>query len=63
MEMIYLPIYEYECSNQHSVIVSVAINDEHISPIKCQTCGESLIRKFGSLGIKFNGSGWGKDDK
>lgn len=60
-EMIYLPIYEYECSNGHSLVVSQPIGEDLVVPEKCVECGDNLVRVFGSPSLRFKGSGWGKD--
>lgn len=59
--MIYLPIYEYQCSNGHNLVVSAPINSDHEKPEKCGECGEDLVRIFGVPGVQFKGTGWGKD--
>jgi putative FmdB family regulatory protein len=59
--MIYLPIYEYQCSNGHNQVVAAPINADHEKPDKCDKCGENLVRLFGSPSVQFKGTGWGKD--
>jgi len=59
--MICLPIYEYQCSNGHYLVVSASISETPEVPVKCVECGEDLVRLFGSVGVQFKGSGWGKD--
>lgn len=59
--MIYLPIYEYQCSNNHYLVISASITETPEVPEKCDKCGENLVRLFGSVGVQFKGSGWGKD--
>lgn len=60
-KMIYLPIYEYECSNGHNLVVSQPIGEDLVVPEKCGECGENLVRLFGVPSVRFKGSGWGKD--
>jgi len=59
--MIYLPVYEYKCVNEHTEIVTISIQDEHKVPEKCGQCGENLVRLFGTPSLQFKGTGWGKD--
>lgn len=59
--MIYLPVYEYKCVNEHTEIFTESIQVEHKAPEKCSQCGEDLVRLFGSPSIQFKGTGWGKD--
>jgi len=56
-----MPIYEYQCSNGHYLVVAASINDKPDVPVKCEECGEDLVRLFGSVGVQFKGKGWGKD--
>lgn len=56
-----MPIYEYECSNGHSLVVSQPIGEDLVVPEKCVECGENLVRLFGVPSVRFKGSGWGKD--
>lgn len=59
--MIYLPVYEYKCSNGHVQIFTESIQVEHKVPEKCEKCGEDLVRLFGTPSVQFKGTGWGKD--
>ena len=59
--MIYLPTYEYKCSNGHSFSVIEPIMNTHKPPKKCKVCKEDLVRVFGSPSVQFKGTGWGKN--
>ena len=48
-----MPIYEYQCSNGHNLVVSSPINVDHKKPEKCGECGEDLVRIFGSPSVQF----------
>ena len=53
-----MPIYEYKCQKcEISMELEKSIHEE-ADPL---CCGESMSRVYGSFGITFKGTGWGKD--
>ncbi|MGH9083690.1 MAG: FmdB family zinc ribbon protein, partial [Acidimicrobiales bacterium] len=56
-----MPTYEYACrSCGHHLEVSQSFSDEPLST--CPTCGGSLRKVFGTIGIVLKGSGFYKTD-
>ncbi|HEX8770011.1 MAG TPA: FmdB family zinc ribbon protein [Acidimicrobiales bacterium] len=56
-----MPTYEYACKacGEH-IDVRQSVNDEPLSV--CPSCGGSLRKVFGSIGIAFKGSGFYRTD-
>ena len=56
-----MPTYEYRCKNcGNDLEVQQAFTDDPLT--ECPSCGGSLKKKFGSVGISFKGSGFYKND-
>lgn len=56
-----MPTYEYACRDcGRSLDVAQSFTDEALT--ECPTCGGSLRKVFGSVGISFKGSGFYKTD-
>jgi putative FmdB family regulatory protein len=56
-----MPTYEYECKDcGNGLEVVQAFTDDALTT--CPSCGGSLKKKFGSVGISFKGSGFYKND-
>jgi len=56
-----MPTYEYRCKDcGHDLEVQQAFTDDPLT--ECPSCGGSLKKKFGSVGIAFKGSGFYKND-
>lgn len=51
-----MPIYEYECQNQHRFEIWQSMKDDALT--ECPTCGSSVRKIFHPAGIIFKGSGW-----
>jgi putative FmdB family regulatory protein len=57
MEVVPMPIYEYECKKCGSrVEVLQKMNDQPLR--RCRACGGQLERLLSSVGIQFKGTGW-----
>jgi len=56
-----MPTYEYRCKDcGNDLEVQQAFTDDPLT--ECPSCGGSLKKKFGSVGISFKGSGFYKND-
>jgi putative FmdB family regulatory protein len=56
-----MPTYEYRCKDcGNDLEVVQAFTDDPLT--ECPSCGGSLKKKFGSVGISFKGSGFYKND-
>jgi len=56
-----MPTYEYRCKAcGNDLEVQQAFTDDPLT--ECPSCGGSLKKKFGSVGISFKGSGFYKND-
>lgn len=51
-----MPIYEYECENQHRFEKWQSIKDDPLT--ECPDCGKPVRKIFHPAGIIFKGSGW-----
>lgn len=51
-----MPIYEYECENQHRFEKWQSMKDDPLT--ECPTCGSAVHKIFHPAGIIFKGSGW-----
>ena len=57
-----MPNYVFYCNNcnkEKSVVIQIS---QELETPYCHDCEQDMIRKFGIQNIRFNGSGWGKDD-
>jgi putative FmdB family regulatory protein len=52
-----MPIYEYRCTQCHS-IVEVLQRAKDKPPQKCPKCGGALVKIMSSSAIQFKGNGW-----
>ena len=57
-----MPVYLFVCSNCGVTEKIVAEINEQLKTPYCGLCELDMERKFGVGAIKFNGSGWGKDN-
>lgn len=56
-----MPTYEYQCKDCDADLEVVqAFTDDALT--ECPSCGGSLKKRFGSVGISFKGSGFYKND-
>jgi putative FmdB family regulatory protein len=56
-----MPTYEYRCKDcGHQLEAYQAFTDDPLT--ECPSCGGSLKKKFGSVGISFKGAGFYKND-
>jgi putative FmdB family regulatory protein len=56
-----MPTYEYRCKDCENELEAVqGFHDEPLT--ECPSCGGTLRKKFGSVGISFKGSGFYKND-
>jgi putative FmdB family regulatory protein len=56
-----MPTYEYRCKDcAHELEAVQGFHDEPLA--ECPSCGGTLKKKFGSVGISFKGSGFYKND-
>ena len=56
-----MPTYEYRCKDcGNDLEVVQAFTDDPLT--ECPSCGGTLKKKFGSVGISFKGSGFYKND-
>jgi putative FmdB family regulatory protein len=56
-----MPTYEYRCKDcEHELDVVQGFHDDPLT--ECPSCGGTLRKKFGSVGISFKGSGFYKND-
>jgi len=56
-----MPTYEYQCKDcGNDLEVVQAFTDDALTV--CPSCGGSLKKRFGSVGISFKGSGFYKND-
>lgn len=56
-----MPIYEYRCKDcNHTFEVFQSFTDDALT--ECPTCGGTLRKVFGNVGITFKGSGFYKTD-
>ena len=56
-----MPTYEYRCKDCGTDLeAQQAFTDDPLT--ECPSCGGSLKKKFGSVGISFKGSGFYKND-
>lgn len=56
-----MPTYEYQCKDcGNDLEVVQAFTDDALT--ECPSCGGSLKKRFGSVGISFKGSGFYKND-
>ena len=56
-----MPTYEYRCADcGHQLEAQQSFSDDPLT--ECPSCGGTLKKKFGSVGISFKGSGFYKND-
>ncbi len=55
-----VPVYEYRCSDGHSVEEMQAMGSGPPGP--CPECGRDLKRVYGRVGVRFSGWGFSKTD-
>jgi len=55
-----MPIYDYECENQHRFEKWQSIKDDALT--ECPECGAPVHKIYHPAGIIFKGSGWYKTD-
>ena len=56
-----MPTYQYRCKDCETELEAVqGFHDDSLT--ECPTCGGTLRKKFGSVGISFKGSGFYKND-
>lgn len=56
-----MPTYEYRCKDcGHELEAQQAFSDDPLT--ECPSCGGTLRKRFGSVGISFKGSGFYKND-
>lgn len=56
-----MPTYDYRCRDcGHEFEAQQAFSDDALT--ECPSCGGTLKKKFGSVGIAFKGSGFYKND-
>jgi putative FmdB family regulatory protein len=56
-----MPTYEYRCKDcGHELEAQQAFTDDPLT--ECPSCGGTLKKRFGSVGIAFKGSGFYKND-
>jgi putative FmdB family regulatory protein len=56
-----MPTYQYRCKDCENELE--AVQGFHDDPLtECPSCGGTLRKKFGSVGISFKGSGFYKND-
>ncbi len=55
-----MPIYDYECENQHRFEKWQSIKDDALT--ECPECGAPVRKIYHPAGIIFKGSGWYKTD-
>lgn len=57
-----MPIYEYGCMTcDKSLEINRGFEDKEIVP-PCPSCGYSMTRVYGSVGVQFKGNGFYKTD-
>jgi predicted nucleic acid-binding Zn ribbon protein len=60
-----MPVYVYICKNHKeplNAFIERSIYDTELIP-KCESCGNSMVRRFDAPPITFMGRGWASKDK
>ena len=57
-----MPIYEYKCITCDTTIEIPKSITQAESVELCETCGEAMVKQYGTFGIQFKGSGFYKTD-
>ena len=58
-----MPVYQYKCTDcKTEKDVVRGINDNAPDPV-CNNCSNKMRRRYSSIGITFNGSGFYSKDK
>lgn len=55
-----MPTYEYKCP-KCQITWETTFSMDEVNMMRCSDCGEMAERVYGSFGLIFKGTGWGKD--
>lgn len=56
-----MPIYEFKCDADETVVWITYDSDRRDTPTHCPECNGLMKRSYQLGGVSFKGSGWGKD--